>query len=78
VAARLDEVAGAATGPLAIIAHDAGLAQADGLLGRDFLSLFSVTIGARASVVTRRRRSGVTGSPSPSWPPRQSGDPGSP
>jgi hypothetical protein len=39
-------------GPLAIVAHDAGLPQADGLLGRDFLSLFSVTIDARASVVT--------------------------
>ena len=39
-------------GPLAIIAHDADIAGADGLLGRDFLSLFSVTIDTRASVVT--------------------------
>lgn len=46
------EVGGARVGPLAIIAHDADLDQADGLLGRDFLSLFSVTIDARASVVT--------------------------
>jgi predicted aspartyl protease len=46
------EVGNARVGPLAIVAHDAGLPQADGLLGRDFLSLFSVTIDARASVVT--------------------------
>ena len=46
------EVGGARAGPLPIIAHNAGLPQADGLLGRDFLSLFSVTIDVRASVVT--------------------------
>ena len=46
------EVGGARAGPLAIVAHDAELAAADGLLGRDFLSLFSVAIDARASVVT--------------------------
>jgi predicted aspartyl protease len=46
------EVGGARAGPLAIIAHDAGLPHAEGLLGRDFLSLFSVTIDAHASVVT--------------------------
>jgi predicted aspartyl protease len=46
------EVGNARVGPLAIVAHDAGLPQADGLLGRDFLSLFSVTIDARTSVVT--------------------------
>jgi predicted aspartyl protease len=46
------EVGNARVGPLAIVAHDAGLPQADGLLGRDFLALFSVTIDARASVVT--------------------------
>jgi predicted aspartyl protease len=46
------EVGNARVGPLAIVAHDAGLSQADGLLGRDFLSLFSVTIDARTSVVT--------------------------
>jgi predicted aspartyl protease len=46
------EVGNARVGPLAIVAHDAGLPQADGLLGRDFLSLFSVTIDSRASVVT--------------------------
>jgi predicted aspartyl protease len=46
------DVGGARAGPLAIVAHDAGLSQADGLLGRDFLSLFSVMIDARASIVT--------------------------
>ena len=46
------EVGSARAGPLTIVAHDAGLPQADGLLGRDFLSLFSVTIDTRASIVT--------------------------
>ena len=46
------EVGNARVGPLAIVAHDADLPEADGLLGRDFLSLFSVAIDARASVVT--------------------------
>lgn len=46
------DVGGARAGPLAIVAHDAGLPQTDGLLGRDFLWLFSVTIDARASIVT--------------------------
>ena len=39
-------------GPLVLVAHDAGLPQADRLLGRDFLGLFTVTIDARAGVVT--------------------------
>ena len=46
------EVGGWMVGPLPIVAHDAGLTQAEGLLGRDFLSRFSVTIDARTSVVT--------------------------
>ena len=46
------DVNGARAGPLAIVAHDAEPSPADGLLGRDFLSLFSVTIDARESVVT--------------------------
>jgi predicted aspartyl protease len=46
------EVGNARAGPLSIVAHDAGLPQAEGLLGRDFLSRFSVTIDPRASVVT--------------------------
>ena len=57
-AARVDvvwieslDVAGAQAGPLPIVAHDAGIPLADGLLGRDFLSLFSVTIDTRTGVV---------------------------
>lgn len=46
------DVGASRAGPLAIIAHDADIAGADGLLGRDFLSLFSVTIDPRTSVVT--------------------------
>jgi predicted aspartyl protease len=46
------EVGGSRAGPLAIIAHDAEITGVDGLLGRDFLSLFSVTIDTRTSVVT--------------------------
>jgi len=49
------EVGNAAAGPLPIVAHDADLRQADGLLGRDFLALFTVTIDANAGVVTVRR-----------------------
>jgi hypothetical protein len=45
-----------AVGPLPIVAHDAALAGADGLLGRDFLSLFTVTIDTSAGVVTLRRQ----------------------
>jgi hypothetical protein len=46
------EVGNARAGPLAIVAHDADLPEADGLLGRDFLSLFSLAIDAQASLVT--------------------------
>ena len=42
----------AVVGPLSVIAHDAGLPGADGLLGRDFLGLFTVTIDTRAGFVT--------------------------
>ena len=45
------DVAGARAGPLPIVAHDAGIPLADGLLGRDFLSLFSVTIDTRTGTV---------------------------
>ncbi|MBI3456567.1 MAG: aspartyl protease family protein [Candidatus Rokubacteria bacterium] len=50
------EVGGLSVGPLPIVAHDAELPQADGLLGRDFLSFFTVTIDASASVVTLTRK----------------------
>lgn len=46
------EVGEAKAGPLLIIAHDADLKQAEGLLGRDFLERFTVTIDANERVVT--------------------------
>ncbi len=46
------EVGEARVGPLLIIAHDAGLKEADGLLGRDFLANFNVTIDSREKIVT--------------------------
>jgi len=46
------EVGEARVGPLLIIAHDADLKDADGLLGRDFLANFNVTIDSREKVVT--------------------------
>jgi hypothetical protein len=46
------QVGEARVGPLRIVAHDADLKQADGLLGRDFLEHFTVTIDSREQVVT--------------------------
>jgi len=46
------EVGGAKAGPLAIVAYDGNLRQADGLLGRDFLDQFTVTIDAPNGRVT--------------------------
>jgi len=46
------EVGQAKVGPLGIIAHDADLKKADGLLGRDFLEHFTVTIDSREQQVT--------------------------
>ena len=46
------EVGEARVGPLLIIAHDADLKGADGLLGRDFLANFNVTIDSKERVVT--------------------------
>ena len=46
------EVEEAKVGPLLIIAHDADLKGADGLLGRDFLANFNVTIDSKEQVVT--------------------------
>ena len=45
------QVGEARVGPLGIIAHDAELPQAEGLLGRDFLEQFTVTIDARDQIV---------------------------
>ena len=46
------EVGESRVGRLAIIAHDAELQNADGLLGRDFLDQFTVTIDSKAGSVT--------------------------
>jgi hypothetical protein len=46
------EVEEAKVGPLLIIAHDADLKGADGLLGRDFLANFNVTIDPKERIVT--------------------------
>jgi hypothetical protein len=46
------EVGEARVGPLLIIAHEADLKGADGLLGRDFLAHFNVTIDSKERVVT--------------------------
>jgi hypothetical protein len=47
------EVEGARFGPLLVVSHDAGLGSGrDGLLGRDFLDNFIVTIDSSARVVT--------------------------
>jgi hypothetical protein len=47
------EVEGARFGPLVVVSHDAGLGSGrDGLLGRDFLDNFIVTIDSAARVVT--------------------------
>jgi len=46
------EVERARVGPLQVIAHDAELGQAHGLLGRDFLERFRVTIDSQSGVVT--------------------------
>ena len=46
------DVAGARLGPVALIVHDAGLGAVDGLLGRDILDAFTVTIDAAAGRAT--------------------------
>jgi len=46
------EVGEAAAGPLLIVIHDVDLRGADGLLGRDFLANFNVTIDSREGIVT--------------------------
>jgi predicted aspartyl protease len=46
------EVGEARVGPLLIIAHEADLKGAEGLLGRDFLATFTVTIDPKEQIVT--------------------------
>jgi Aspartyl protease/Domain of unknown function (DUF4124) len=55
LAVRIDsiEVEGARFGPLLVVSHDAGLGSGrDGLLGRDFLDNFIVTIDSASRFVT--------------------------
>ena len=46
------DVQGAKTGPIRVVAHDVDLGQSDGLLGRDFLDRFQVSIDNQAGIVT--------------------------
>ena len=46
------EVGEARVAPLTVIAHDAELSTGDGLLGRDFLNHFTVTVDSKAGIVT--------------------------
>ncbi len=46
------EVGEARVGPLLIVVYDGDLKTADGLLGRDFLAHFNVTIDSKEGVVT--------------------------
>lgn len=46
------EVGEAKVGPLLIVVHDSGLKGAEGLLGRDFLGHFNITIDPREQKVT--------------------------
>lgn len=56
LAVRVDtlEVGGVSYGPLLVVSHDTGFGpgRGDGLLGRDFLDNFTVTIDNSAGVVT--------------------------
>jgi predicted aspartyl protease len=46
------DVAGSRVGPLSVLVHDAGLSGLDGLLGRDVLDAFTVTIDTAAGRAT--------------------------
>jgi len=46
------EVGAIRVGPLLVAVYDAALKNADGLLGRDFLSRFKVTIDSKEKIVT--------------------------
>jgi predicted aspartyl protease len=46
------EVGGARHGPVEVVSHDAELGHGDGLLGRDFLDRFHLTIDSEAGIVT--------------------------
>jgi predicted aspartyl protease len=46
------DVNGAKAGPIRVVAHDVDLGQSDGLLGRDYLDRFQVSIDNQAGIVT--------------------------
>jgi hypothetical protein len=50
------EVAGTRVGPLTVVVHDPGVAGVDGLLGRDVLDRFTLTVDAAAGRATLRPR----------------------
>jgi hypothetical protein len=52
VTVPLLDVAGTRLGPLSLLVHDIGLGVADGLLGRDVLDAFTVTIDTAAGRAT--------------------------
>jgi hypothetical protein len=52
VTVPLLDVGGARIGPLSLLVHDAGLGGLDGLLGRDVLDAFTVTIDSAAGRAT--------------------------
>jgi hypothetical protein len=54
---RLD-VAGRQVGPLSVVAHEVGLGEVDGLLGRDVLDRFTVTIDPASGQAVLRPRAG--------------------
>lgn len=56
VTVPLLDVAGTPVGPVSLIVFDAGLSEVDGLLGRDVLDAFTVTIDAAAGRATLRPR----------------------
>jgi len=50
------DLAGSRIGNFPVIVHDAGVGNADGLLGRDVLDAFTLTVdaaGGRATIVPR-------------------------
>ena len=46
------DIAGARVGPLSVVVHDAGLQGTDGLLGRDVLDAFTLTLDAAKGQAT--------------------------
>ena len=46
------DVNGAKAGPIRVVAHDVDLGQSDGLLGRDYLDRFQVSIDNQAGILT--------------------------